>query len=148
MTKTLKDFLLLQGYIKVKLNFTKTNHFQIKASINNVKGHFILDTGASTSCVGFHTIDKFKLKVKDSDIKATGAGSGDIHTQISKKNTLTIGKWKSTKIGLIILDTTHINEALTSHGSSAVDGIIGGDLLRKGHGIIDYQKKYLYLKNC
>ena len=67
--ETLKDFLLNKGYSKVKLKLTKTNHFEIKASINGVKGRFILDTGASSSCVGFEAIERFNLKVKDSEIK-------------------------------------------------------------------------------
>ena len=67
--ETLKDFLIHRGYSKIKLKFTKTNHFEIKAYINGVKGQFILDTGASSSCVGFEAIERFNLKVKDSEIK-------------------------------------------------------------------------------
>lgn len=146
MTKTLKEFLTKQDYCKTKLKLTKTNHFQIKASINGVKGHFILDTGASSSCVGVASIETFNLKVKDSKIKATGAGSSSIFTQLSKKNSITIGRWKTSKIPLIVLNIAHINEALKMHGAEPVNGIIGADVLRKGKGIIDYQKKYLYLK--
>ena len=62
MEDKLKDFLLEQDYIRVKLKLTKTNHFEIKASINGVKGLFILDTGASSSCVGFEATEKFQLK--------------------------------------------------------------------------------------
>ena len=76
MEDLLKDFLLEQDYIRVKLKLTKTNHFEIKATINGVKGLFILDTGASNSCVGFEAAEKFDLKkVKDSKILAAGAGA-------------------------------------------------------------------------
>ena len=57
-----------------------------------------------------------------------------------------IGKWKKDKIALILFNLTHINTALTSHNASPVDGIIGADILKKGCAIIDYEKKYLYLK--
>ena len=33
-----------------------------------------------------------------------------------------------------------------SHNADPVDGIIGADVLKKGKAIIDYEKKYLYLK--
>ena len=92
--ETLKDFLTNKGYSKIKLKFTKTNHFEIKASINGIKGRFILDTGASNSCVGFEAIDRFNLKVKYSEIKAVGAGASDMLTQISNSNTVKVGKWK------------------------------------------------------
>ncbi|WMI68637.1 TIGR02281 family clan AA aspartic protease [Mangrovimonas sp. YM274] len=142
----LQDFLVEKGYTKIKLHLTQTNHFEIKATINGIKGLFILDTGASSTCVGFETIETFKLKVKDSEIKAAGAGATDMLTQISKKNKLKIGKWKKDKVPIILFNLAHVNSALVSHNSKPVDGIIGADVLKKGKAIIDYEKKYLYLK--
>ena len=144
--ENLHDFLIKKGYTKIKLYLTRTNHFEIKVSINGVKGLFILDTGASNSCVGFEAVETFKLKAKDSEIKAAGAGATDMTTQISKKNKLKIGKWKKDKIALILFNLTHVNTALVSHNSKPVDGIIGSDILKKGKAVIDYNKKYLYLK--
>nr|WP_321234518.1 retropepsin-like aspartic protease [uncultured Psychroserpens sp.] len=142
----LQDYLLDKGYTKVKLKLTKTNHFEIKATINGIKGSFILDTGASSSCVGFEAIDTFNLTAKDSKIKAAGAGATDMVTQVSKKNTLKIGKWKKEKVALILFNLAHVNTALTTHNAQPVDGIIGADILKKSKAIIDYEKKYLYLK--
>ncbi|WP_299128200.1 retropepsin-like aspartic protease [uncultured Winogradskyella sp.] len=144
--ETLRDFLTDKGYSKIKLKFTKTHHFEIKASINGVNGRFILDTGASSSCVGFEAIDRFNLKVKDSDIKATGAGASNMQTKISKSNTLKIGKWKKNRISIILFNLSHVNTGLINHNADPVDGIIGADILKKGKAIIDYEKKYLYLK--
>lgn len=145
MDKKLEDFLLEKGYTKVKLKLTKTNHFELKASINGKKGRFILDTGASNSCVDFEYADMFGLEVEDSDVKAAGAGAIDMLTQVSKKNTLKIGKWKSKKSPIILFDLTHVNTALINHNSKPVHGIIGADILKKSKAIIDYNKKYLYL---
>lgn len=144
--QNLQDFLLEKGYTKVKLQLTKTNHFEIKATINGEKGRFILDTGASNSCVGLDAIETFHLDAEDSEIKAAGAGATDMLTQISNKNTLKIGKWKNDKIALILFNLVHVNTALINHKSKPVDGIIGADVLKKSKAIIDYEKKYLYLK--
>jgi predicted aspartyl protease len=142
----LKDFLIEKGYSKIKLKLTKTNHFEIRATINSVKGRFILDTGASSSCVGFEAIERFKLKVIDSEIMAVGAGASNMQTKLSKSNTLKIGNWKKQRVALILFNLAHVNLGLLKHNADAVDGIIGADILKKGKGIIDYDKKYLYLK--
>ena len=142
----LQDFLLEKSYTKAKLHLTKTNHFEIIVKINGKKGLFILDTGASSSCVGFDAIETFKLSVEDSDIKAVGAGDSNMKTQLSKRNTITIGKWTSKSMTLILFDLTHVNTGLMNHNANPVDGIIGADVLKKGKAIIDYDKKYLYLK--
>ncbi len=142
----LEEFLLEKGYTKVKLQLTKTNHFEVKATINGVKGLFILDTGASNSCVGFEAIDTFKLKAQDSEVKAAGAGASDMLTQVSKINKLKIGKWKKDKVPLILFNLTHVNTALLNYNSKPVDGIIGADILKRAKAIIDYDKKNVYLK--
>lgn len=146
MTETLEEFLLKKNYIRVKLHLTKTNHFEIKATINGCKGLFILDTGASNSCLGFEAIETFKLDVEDSEIKAAGAGDANMDTKMSIKNKVKIGKWRSNKTALILFNLTHVNTALINHKSKPVDGIIGADILKKGKAVIDYNKKYLYLK--
>ncbi|MFS4484233.1 TIGR02281 family clan AA aspartic protease [Hyunsoonleella sp. 2307UL5-6] len=146
MDISLQSFLLNKGYTKIKLKLTKTNHFEMKATINGIKGHFILDTGASSSCVGFEAIETFNLKVKDSKILAAGAGATDMVTKMSKKNKVKIGKWQHDKVILVLFNLVHVNTALINHNSKPVDGIIGADILKKGKAIIDYEKKYLYLK--
>ncbi|WP_347923053.1 retropepsin-like aspartic protease [Pontimicrobium sp. SW4] len=143
---SLQQFLLKKGYTKIKIHLTKTNHFELKAMINGKKGQFILDTGASNSCVDFTFTDTFGLTVEDSEVKAAGAGAIDMLTQVSKKNTVKIGKWVSKKTSIILFDLAHVNTALTNHNSNPVHGIIGADILKKTKAIIDYNKKYLYLK--
>ncbi|WP_299249503.1 aspartyl protease family protein [uncultured Lacinutrix sp.] len=147
MENKLWDHLLQEGYKKIKLRLTQTNHFEVRASINGVKGLFILDTGASNSCIGFEDVDFFNLKAKASNIKAAGAGATDMLTQTASKNTIKIDSWKSLNLTLVLFDLTHVNTALTMHNAKPVNGIIGADVLKKGKAIIDYNKKYLYLKS-
>ena len=142
----LKDHLSAKGYIRTKLKFTKTNHFEVKVRINGKKGRFILDTGASNSCVDFESIDFFSLQVENSQIKAVGAGASDMATKMSKSNHFRIGKWKCSALPIVIFNLNHVKEGLKSHGAEPVDGILGADILKKGNAIIDYGKKYLYLK--
>ena len=143
---TLQTFLTERGYTKTKLHLTKTNHFEIIAKINGVKGTFILDTGASNSCVGFESVELFKLDAEESEIKAAGAGAIDMETKMSQKNNIKIGKWADNKLVLVLFNLTHVNTALINHNSKPVHGIIGADVLKTGKAIIDYDRKYLYLK--
>lgn len=143
---SLKKFLLQKKYTKIPLTLTATNHFEIDAKINNIKGRFILDTGASNTCVGFDKMDLFKLTAEASEIKAAGAGAVDMETLMASKNKIKIGKWKKKKTKIVLFDLSHVNEALINHNAQPVDGIIGADILKKGKAIIDYDKKYLYLK--
>jgi len=142
----LKSILKRKGYTYIKLRTMATKHLEIKASINGVKGRFILDTGASSSCVGFEGIEKFNLQVQETDTKAAGAGAVDMETKVSPKNSIKIKNWKYNAITLVVFDLTHVNTALEQQSELKVDGILGADILEKGKGIIDYKKKRVYLK--
>ncbi len=142
---SLKKFLVQKEYHCIKLKKTATNHFEIKAKINGKKGRFILDTGASNSCVGFDEIKKFNLITEVSEHKAAGAGTTEIDTHISKKNKIQIGDYTLKKVHLVLLDLSHINMALAKQNTNPVNGIIGADILEKGKAVIDYGKKKLYL---
>lgn len=143
---SLKVFLHKKKYIAIPLVLTATNHFEVTATINGVKGRFILDTGASNTCIGLDKIEFFKLNSKDSKIKAAGAGATEMLTKLSTKNVIEIGKWYKQKQKIVLFDLVHVNQALTSHQAMPVDGIIGADILKKGRAVIDYHKKRLYLK--
>ena len=143
--KDLQHILQKENYKKIKFKITKTQHLLIKAKINGVKGNFILDTGASSSCVGFESIALFLLEAKNSKTKASGAGATGMLTQIATKNELQLGTWKNNNFDIVIFDLTHVNEALIEHKSKPVHGIIGADILMKGKAIVDYYNRYLYL---
>ncbi len=142
----LPAILKKEKYKKIKFQVTKTQHLLIKAKLNGVKGHFILDTGASNSCVGFDSVEWFQLIATHSKTKAAGAGATGMLTQIADQNVLRIGAWKVLNFSVVIFDLSHVNEALLQQKTKPIQGIIGADVLLKGKGIIDYHNKCLYLK--
>jgi predicted aspartyl protease len=142
----IQDFLKGKKYKKIKFKVLKTQHLLVPAKINDVKGTFILDTGASNSCVGLEEIIKFELLAENSETKAAGAGATGMTTQLSKKNKLQLGRWKSETLNLVVFDMSHVNEALISYKTKPVNGIIGADILLEGKAIIDYSNHCLYLK--
>lgn len=144
--KSIQKILKKNKYIRIKLKRIKTNHLELKASINGVKGSFILDTGASNSCVDIDLIEHFNLDAKESETKAAGAGATDMETQQSENNILRMADWKTKQFHLVLFDLSHVNTALTQHKAKKVDGIIGADILQKGKAFIDYNKNILYLK--
>ena len=145
MSLTKNSFLKSIGYISVRLKLLKTNHYLLKACINGVEGKFILDSGASSSCMCLSLESKFKIDSKKNKIKASSATSNMEDTRLSKNNTIELGKWRST-INLVSIDMTHINRVLSEKETESVDGIIGADVLKKSKAVIDYESNKLYLK--
>jgi hypothetical protein len=145
MPITLNKFLKNKGYYSVNLIFLKTKHYLIEANINGINGKFILDSGASNSCVCITKENKFKLETKKSKISASSATSEISETSISKKNLVSISKYENT-IDLVTFDMSHINETFKEKEIESVDGIIGADVLKKSKAILNYKSNKLYLK--
>ncbi len=142
----LEKVLSKANYKKIRFKLTKTNHLLVSASINGIKGKFILDTGASSTCVGLECVPLFGLNATRSETLAAGAGGTGMLTQLARKNRIKIGRWKNDDFNVVIFDLSHVNSALTEHKAKPVNGIIGADVLLNGKAIIDYYNHCLYLQ--
>jgi len=143
----LKSLLKKSGYLSISIKRLKTNHIQVKAEINSVKGVFLIDTGASNSCIDLKLCDFYNINYEKSAEKASSATDQISNTMISKKNHIKIGKWFKKNMTSVLFDMTFINKTLNEQGIERVSGIIGSDLLKKGKAIIDYSENKLFLKS-
>ena len=142
----LRSFLEKNNYYRIPLKKLATGHYKLTAKINGTPGDFILDTGASTSCVGFVNSDHFFLISEESEVKAAGAGAINMKTKVSKKNMLSIGDSKTTNMDFVLFDLSHVNEALIQTNEKTIHGIIGADFLKQRRAVIDYGRNCLYIK--
>ena len=143
---SLRKFLEDQSFQRIPLKKLKTGHYQLRLKINGNSGDFILDTGASTSCIGFDSVSHFTLLSEESEIKAAGAGALDMETKIAKNNLLEIGKSRLKGIDIILFDLSHVNGALQQVDEKGVHGILGADLLKQLRAVIDYGRNCFYIR--
>ena len=142
----LRKLLEGKGFYRIPLRKIKSGHYTFSAKINSISGIFILDTGASTSCIGFSNDSYFNLINEESKIKAAGAGAINMKTEIAKNNSISIGFWNLHRIDFVLFDLSHVNEALLQVEESPVHGIIGADFLKQSRAVIDYGRNCFYVK--
>lgn len=141
----LRSFLDEKGFFRIPLKKLATGHYSLSVKINGVYGDFILDTGASTSCIGLINAPHFYLQSEASNVKAAGAGAINMKTRIARNNRVSIGSLNLKNIDFVLFDLSHVNEALQQVNEKKVHGIIGADLLKRRRGIIDYGRNCLYI---
>ncbi|MAP81822.1 MAG: acid protease [Aequorivita sp.] len=142
----LRTLLEDQLFYRIPLKNLETGHYLFSAKVNGVNGNFILDTGASTSCIGFDEGTHFKLISEDSIVKAAGAGAINMKTMLSRKNNFSIKQWSIKNMDFILFDLSHVNEALSQANEAPIHGIIGADFLKKHRAVIDYGRNCFYVK--
>jgi len=141
----LRQFLEEKQFYRIPLKKLISGHYMFFVKVNQQKGSFILDTGASSSCIDIHQASYFLLNNEASSVKAAGAGAINMKTEFAKNNTLTIGTWKQEKIDFVLFDLSHVNEALQQVQENPVHGIIGADFLKRNRAVIDYGRNCFYI---
>lgn len=132
--------------ILIDFIISKTNHLILSCKINGVEGSFIIDSGASNSCIDTNLSSKFKLKTSLSQENANSATNTITKMYTSDKNILQIEELLYKDFYIYLFDMSHINQTFKHCGIEKIDGIIGGDILKKFKAIIDYDKKNISLK--
>lgn len=142
----LRTLMESNGFHRIPLKKLMTGHYKVEVKVNGIKGDFILDTGASSSCIGFSSVDRFIMLMEQSEIKAAGAGAINMETQVARNNNFQVGKKKTNKMDFVIFNLSHVNEALVQVEEDPVQGILGADFLKENRAVIDYGRNVLYLK--
>lgn len=130
----------------VDFKIISTNHVIIEVFVNSVKGFFIIDNGASHSCIDINKSEKFNLKYKVSNESASSATQEINETFISKKNEIKFENIKSIIHDFILFNMSHIHKTILDKDEIDIDGLIGADFLIKHKCIIDFELNKIYLK--
>ena len=130
------------------MNFSilKSNHILVKCEINNIKGDFIIDTGASNSCIDYKKSEKFNINFEISNESATSATNKIKKLFVSKKNKIKIDDWLVEDFDLILFDMKQVIDTILSQCNVEIDGIIGSDILKKGKAVINYKLNKIHLE--
>jgi len=70
---------------QIKCYALKSNHIYCRIELNSVQGVFLIDSGASNSCIDIERQDKFKLDKFKKSYSASGAGSEKFDAFKTKK---------------------------------------------------------------
>ncbi len=140
------EILLSKGYSCQKFDISTSQHAIISVCINGKEGRFVLDTGASSTCIEVTFVSFFGLEIEKSTEKAFGVVTSDgVDTFTAKCNNFCIGNWQSNDLRIIALDLSHVNQSLATTGTPKIHGVLGADVLLQAKALIDYNHKKLYL---
>lgn len=146
MNISLSRLLRRKGYVRVPLTKLKSGHYTCNVTLNGVSGKFIVDSGASHTCVALKKEKYFGLSSTNAEKQAASASSDDIETHQSDGNLLQIGVWEETSQELILFDMSTVNNALSQFNVSPVEGILGADVLHSAKAVLDFRRSGMFLK--
>ncbi|MBK7857076.1 MAG: clan AA aspartic protease [Archangiaceae bacterium] len=100
---------------------------------------FLLDTGASHTCVAPQLVKALKLETSG-NATALGAG-GTLSLALTRIESLRIGAAEVRDLVVAVVDVEHVAKVLTH-----IDGVVGNDFLGQFVVTLDYRKRTVTLK--
>jgi hypothetical protein len=141
----------MRRYIEVPLQLLDIEgegfHVMVEGSIHGKEAHFLIDTGASRSVFDPKTISTFidDLTFEKKEGLTAGVGSSDLESATFQIDVFSLGALEILNYEAVALDLENIHEMYAKLGLPQIDGIIGGDLLKRHKAIINYRCKKMRL---
>ena len=145
LNKKLDNLLRKQGYIKIPFEIYKSGHLIFDILLNEKKAKFLIDTGASGTILTIESIEKFSLKIEETEESGTGAGSTNLAMQKSINNTLVFKDIEIEELDLFVMDLSHVNNSFIEIKHETIDRVIGADILNTYNCVIDYKGNNFYI---
>lgn len=122
-------------------------HVMVKGVIHDKEANFLIDTGASRSVFDPTTISNFieNLQFEPKEGMTAGVGSSDLESATFIIDSLAFGNLEIHDYEAVALDLSNIHEMYSKLGLPKIDGILGGDLLKRYKAVINYRSKKLRL---
>ena len=139
----------MRRYIEVPLQLLDIEgegfHIMAKGMIHDKEANFLVDTGASRSVFDPKTISHFieNLQFEKKEGLTAGVGSSDLESATFQIDEFSLGELKILNYEAVALDLENIHEMYAKLGLPHIDGILGGDLLKRYKAVINYRSKNL-----
>ena len=141
----------MRRYIEVPIQLLDIEgdgfHIMVKGTIHGKEANFLIDTGASRSVFDPKTITDFidDIQFEKKEGMTAGVGSSDLESSTFVIDTISIGGLEINNYEAVALDLENIHEMYAKLALPHIDGILGGDLLKKYKAVINYKSKKLRL---
>ena len=139
----------MRRYIEVPIQLLDIEgdgfHIMVKGKIHGKEANFLIDTGASRSVFDPNTITDFidDIRFEKKEGMTAGVGSSDLESSTFIIDNFSIGNLDINNYEAVALDLENIHEMYAKLALPHIDGIIGGDLLKKYKAVINYKSKKL-----
>lgn len=136
----------LRGLRGVPMHVSPGFNLYVDSSLNGRAAKLMVDTGAFTTLLHSSFVRQMKIPVRDTPFSSAGVNLKQRGVQLATISRFSIGSvdMKSKEVGVINLEGLIHGGMLQA--KPPVAGLLGSEILRRHHGIIDFGTSTLYLR--
>lgn len=131
----------LEGHEAVPLTRGPQNHLFVQGTVNGQAANFLVDTGAESSFLQADRAERFGVRRSGAE-----AFTGKRSFPVGSANDLRLGRMSLGNTAFSIYRAAQLGGPVPGPGRRAADGIIGRDVLRRYHAVINCRARKLFLR--
>jgi len=135
-----------RGYRAVPMHVSQGFNLYVNGSLNGRKAKLMVDTGAFATLLNTGFVRRMKIPLRDTPYRSSGVNLGHRGVQVATISRFSVGSMdmRSNDVGVMNMDGL-IHDGLLD-ATPPVAGLLGAEILRRYHAIIDFGTNTLYLK--
>jgi len=134
------------GFRRIPMHVSEGFNLYVDGSINGQKAKLMVDTGAFATLLHSRFVRRMKIPLRDTPFSSSGVNLKQRGVQMATISRLSIGSMDLERKDVGVINLEGLIHGGLLDASPPVVGLLGSEILRRYHGIIDFGTKSLYLK--
>jgi predicted aspartyl protease len=135
-----------RGFRRIPMHVSDGFNLYVDGSVNGLKAKLMVDTGAFATLLHTRFVRRMKIPLRDTPFSSSGVNLKQRGVQIATISRLSIGSMDLERKDVGVINLEGLIHGGLLNASPPVVGLLGSEILRRYHGIIDFGTKNLYLK--
>jgi len=135
-----------RGYNSVKLQLSAGANLYVNGSINGIPGKLMIDTGAPVTILHHAFVQQIHVATRRTRIVSTAINLKDQGVRVATIQKFSLGSIRIRGGMVGVSDLGGLIHSPLLNGSPPFAGLLGGEILDRDHGIIDFGTRTLYMQ--
>lgn len=135
-----------RGYRAVPMHVSPGFNLYVDGSVNGKKAKLMVDTGAFATLLNTGFVRRMKIPLRDTPYRSSGVNLGQRGVQVATISRFSVGSMDMRSNDVGVMNMNGLIHGGLLDATPPVAGLLGSEILRRYHAIIDFGTKTLYLK--
>lgn len=134
------------GFRRVPMHVSDGFNLYVEGSVNGQKAKLMVDTGAFATLLHSQFVRRMQIPMRDTPFSSSGVNLKQRGVRMATISRFSVGSMNMERKDVGVMNLEGLIHGGLLDASPPVVGLLGSELLRRYHGIIDFGTKSLYLK--
>jgi predicted aspartyl protease len=134
------------GFRRIPMHVSEGFNLYVDGSVNGQKAKLMVDTGAFATLLHSRFVRRMQIPMRETPFSSSGVNLKQRGVQVATISRFSVGSMNLERKDVGVINLEGLIHGGLLNASPPVAGLLGSEILRIHHGIIDFGTKSLYLK--